>query len=94
MSNISKFEEVQLEVVHVQDIMADNIKKLSQNMVDLEELEDKTNDLRENSKSFQKQTNNLKYKFCVKNIKQKIIIFLIMMIIILIILLIIYIKYF
>lgn len=56
-------------VEEVKILMTENINKVTRNIDDLENLQSKSEDLRDSSKSFNKQSQHLKRTMCFQDIK-------------------------
>lgn len=83
----SKLSQVQDQVNDVQVILKDNINKVLERGEKLDDLIDKTDDLRATADSFQKTSTRVARKYWWKNIKMMIIIGVIVTIIIILIIL-------
>jgi predicted nuclease with TOPRIM domain len=66
---MDKVKGVQKDVEEVQILMTENISKVSRNIEDLENLQTKSEDLRDNAKSFKKQASTLKRTMCLQDMK-------------------------
>lgn len=76
-----KINNLRKDLDETQRIMKENVQKTVERGVRLEELEDITKDLEANSRSFKKQSKQLRLKMCWQDYKMTIIISLIVLVV-------------